>query len=322
MQSLDAGHTEPRQQIGDSRSPPLAAQRKSARERLPPRRREIQSRVRSQPGAQRFERRVAVVRVAPRQELISEAREAVDVVARMRLTTGASIFCEDGLRARLDARQEARKLDLVGFRDEHVIQPQIAVDDALRMRVVQRIAHVTQDAEHLVLFERVRSARIEHDAQRRALEQLFAEKILGAVTAELEHFGDVRVRPGLRVQPQLLETFDESGLLGDPRGQTLESNMVLDADQRFGQRAVERFEDGAIAALSQSLLKNEAAGDDVADLPLAGRTVADGRGGSARLRSAGLLSGRLRDDWERIRVVVPDRGSDARTLSSRCLSAG
>jgi hypothetical protein len=42
--------------------------------------------------------------VAPRQELISETREAVDVVARMRLTGRASIFDEDGFEARLGAR--------------------------------------------------------------------------------------------------------------------------------------------------------------------------------------------------------------------------
>jgi hypothetical protein len=38
----------------------------------------------------------------------------------------------------------------------------------------------------------------------------------------------------LRVQPQLLEAFDERGPRRDPRGQVLENDVVLDPDLRVG----------------------------------------------------------------------------------------
>ena len=75
---------------------------------------------------------------------------------------------------------------------------------------------------------------IEHQANRRTFEELFAQEILGAVPAELQQLDEVRVRPSVRVERQVLEALEQDRLRSDTRVELVQRDMMLDPDQRLG----------------------------------------------------------------------------------------
>ena len=168
------------------------------------------------------------------EELVRKAREPVHVVARMRLTVVAHFLGEKRRWTRLVAGQQIQQLDVVVRRHEYVLGPDIAVDDAFGVRIVQRVADPTQHREHLVVRERLPRVLIEHQANRRTFEELFAQEIFGAVPAELQQLDEVRVRPSVRVERQVLEALEQDRLRSDTRVELVQRDMMLDPDQRLG----------------------------------------------------------------------------------------
>jgi hypothetical protein len=244
--------------------------------------------------------------MAPGQQLVGDAGERKDVVARIRRLVGQHLRAgigrrqgvqhagiEDGIVAMIHLRTgdgagdaEVDDLGPPALRDDDVGRLQIEVDDAVLMRIDEGGADVADDPERLRSRQPLEAGGADDPIERLARQVLHGHVEGGAVAVEVVHGDDVGVRQGLRLLGLALQRAERFRVAAEVLVQHLEGDEGV-AVLRLLLAQVERLEHGAHAALAQPLRQDEAAVEHLSGLEprrradrLAQRLLnrADGRG--------------------------------------------
>ena len=127
-------------------------------------------------------------------------------------------------------KTEVEHLRLAAIGDENIRRFDIAVNDAFRVRRVERVGDV--DRERQQLLERQRIA-VDRFLERSAFEQLQNEKRFPVVFADLVDRADVRVAERRRRSRLAEQPLDRRGVGGSALGQKLERHSPAE-DEIFG----------------------------------------------------------------------------------------
>ena len=182
-----------------------------------------------------------LVRQPPRQQLVGDDAERVDVGARAGLLAARLLGREVGGGAEHrpdlgDARlvdragdPEVGELDDVGVGDEQVAGLDVAVHDAVAMRVVEAAAGLGDDLDRLLDVEV--AAVAQQLGARVAGDVLHHDEVLvvALVEAEVEHLNDVRVHEPGSGERLAAEARDERRVVGEVLGQQLQRDVALEA---------------------------------------------------------------------------------------------
>ena len=267
--------------------------------------------LRTQTAVTRLGRRQAVERMTPGQELVGDAAERIDIVARIGLAVFQHLRAGIGRRQRAQAAgiedrdvgrffrllehacdAEIDHLDAAAVRQDHVGRLEVAMHEAALVRISQGLAHAAHDLHRFLEGQGAKVRRAQQLAQRFAGQVFHGHVDHRTVAVEVVHRHDVGVGQGLRLARFALQ--------GDQRlRMPLELHVQhLDRDIRMAVGSlqlaqVERFINGAHAAEADAFLQHEAAVERVADAFHAlGRRFGSGvRAGTAAGPGAGL--GRL-----------------------------
>ncbi len=184
-------------------------------------------------------------------------------------------------------------------RDQDVGRLQVAVDDALLMRVLHRLADRHEEFQPLFGGEPGLVAEL---GQRQAVDQLHdEERLAGGRQAAVEHLGDVGMIHHRQRLPLLLEAL-QHGLRVHAGLDQLQRHLALDRLGLLGDP------DLAHAPFADFFLERVTPRDDDAGLGL--RAVVGGRGGRGRcvVRAWSVVEGGVRMGLARARIHGLGRG--------------
>ena len=142
---------------------------------------------------------------------------------------------------------EVGDLDLVGVVEDQVGRLDVAVDDAPRVRVVERRGHLAHEADHLLRLEA--RALGEHLRDGLAVDELHGEVGQPALLAQVEERDDPRVGERAGDLRLVVEALDEGAVLG-ARARDVEADG-LDRERPLDQ-GVEGLVDGPHGAVAQA----------------------------------------------------------------------
>ncbi len=263
----------------------LAAQRQGASERIQLPGVDLRNRRGSEPGLQRLARRTPAERMASGQELIGDACQAVDVVARIRRRKRVrrDVLHEEWRHPRRGRGQQVEHFDRPILCDENGLETNVAVDRAFRVRVFECITDAAKHRERLGRRRQIALHVVEQRSKRDSLEQLRHEEVLAAVAAESAHLHDVRMRPEVRLLVARLELPEQARLLRNVPMQQVQRDAVLEPELQIGKRAVDGLVDLPETPAAEARRQRVTARDDAADRPAA---VGDPRRGFALVEAA------------------------------------
>ena len=233
-----------------------------------------------------LDRGCAAERMTAGQQLIGDAGQCIDVVARIGLLVEEHLGAGVGRRQRAEragvearagraivalARQgagdpEVEHLDLALTGDEDVAGLEVRVDHALLVGVGQRACAALDDRPGILESQALR-VTLDEPIERLALEELHRHVDQRRVAIEVVDGHDVRVRERLRAARLALQRHQRLGATAELVVQELDRDIRI-AVARLFLAQVARLEDDPHAALAQAPLEHEALLDDHALLDL------------------------------------------------------